>query len=69
MIDQGLNYADSTVKEMIDFSEIRVESQKPKEDEKNLPITPKKRLKGRIIRRGKEMFLNLLWYSLMKSHP
>ena len=36
MIVQGFIYADSTIKEMNDFFETRVESLEPKEDRKNL---------------------------------
>ena len=46
MIKQGFNYADSTIKEMIDFFETRVENLEPKEDKKKsylqqLPKKPK----------------------------
>ena len=34
MIEQGFNYADSTIKEMSDFSETRVEHLEPKEENK-----------------------------------
>ena len=36
MIEQGLKYTYSTIKEMIDFFETRVENLNPKEDMKNL---------------------------------
>ena len=36
MTERGFNNADSTVKEMIDFFETRVEIMEPKEDKKNL---------------------------------
>ena len=36
MIKQGFNYADSTIKEMTDFYETRVENLKTKEDEKKI---------------------------------
>ena len=36
MIEHGFNYADSTVKEMTNFFEIRVENFEPKEEKKNL---------------------------------
>ena len=36
MIEQGFNYADSSIKEMTDFFETRVENMEPKEDRKNL---------------------------------
>ena len=42
MIEQGFNYADSTVKEMTDFFETRVENLEPKEDKKNLQQLPRK---------------------------
>ena len=38
MIKQGFNYADSTIKEMNDFIETRVENLEPKEDQ--LPRFP-----------------------------
>ena len=36
MIEQGFNYTDSTIKEMTNFFETRVENLEPKEDRKNL---------------------------------
>ena len=36
IIEQGFNYADSTIKKMSDFFETRVENLEPKEDRKNL---------------------------------
>ena len=36
MIEKGFNYADSTIKEMTDFFEIKVETLEPKEGKKNL---------------------------------
>ena len=36
MTEQGFNYADSTIKDMSDFFEIRVEKLEPREDRKNL---------------------------------
>ena len=36
MIEQGFNYTDSTVREMTEFLETRVENLEPKEDKKNL---------------------------------
>ena len=38
MIEQGFNYADSSIKEMTDiFETSRVENLEPKEDKKNIP--------------------------------
>ena len=34
MIEQGFKYADSTIKELTDFFETRVENLEPKEDRK-----------------------------------
>ena len=41
MIEQGFNYTDSTIKEMSDFFETRIENLEPKE-EKNLQQLPRK---------------------------
>ena len=41
MIDQGFNYADSTIKEMTDFFQTRVENLEPQGDKKIL-MTAKK---------------------------
>ena len=43
MIEGGINYVDSTIKEMTDFFEIRVENLEPKEEKKyhqQLPRNP-----------------------------
>ena len=42
MIEQGFNYADSTIKEMTDFIENRVENLEPKEDSKKSSAAAKK---------------------------
>ena len=42
MIEQGFNYADSTIKEMSDFFETRVENLEPREDKENLQELPRK---------------------------
>ena len=42
MIEQGFNYADSTIKEMTDFIETRVENLEPKEDMKKFSVASKK---------------------------
>ena len=42
MIEQGFNYTDSTVKEMTDFFETRVENLGAKEDRKKASATAKK---------------------------
>ena len=50
IIKQGFNYADSTIKEMIDFFETRVENLEPKEDRKmssSASKKPRKALKKR----------------------
>ena len=51
IIEQGFNYADSTIKEMSDFFETRVENLEPKDDRKNLLHLPRKIF--RKSRRGK----------------
>ena len=51
VIEQGFNYADSTLKQMSDFFESRVENLKPKEEEKKSSADNKKSVK--IIRKGK----------------
>ena len=42
MIEQGFNFADSSVKEMTDLFETRVENLKPKEDKKKYSAAAKK---------------------------
>ena len=42
MIEQGFNYADSTIKEMTDFFETRVENLEPKEEKKKSSAASKK---------------------------
>ena len=42
MIEQGFNYADSTIKEMTDFFETRVENLEPKEEKKKSSAAAKK---------------------------
>ena len=42
MFEQGFNYADSTIKEMTDFFETRVENIEPKEEEKKSLAAAKK---------------------------
>ena len=42
MIEQGFNYADSTIKEMTDFLETRVENLEPKEEKKKSSAAAKK---------------------------
>ena len=42
MIEQGFNYADSTIKKMTDFFETRVENLKPKEEKKKSSAVAKK---------------------------
>ena len=46
MIKQGFNYADSTIKEICDFFETRVENLEPKEDKKKSSAAAKKTLKN-----------------------
>ena len=42
MIEQDFNYADSTIKEMTDFFETRVENLEPREDKKKSSAAAKK---------------------------
>ena len=42
MIEQGFNYADSTIKEMTDFFETRVENLEPKEHKEKSSAAAKK---------------------------
>ena len=42
MIKQGFNYADSTIKEMTDYFETRVENLEPKEEKKKSSAAAKK---------------------------
>ena len=46
MIEQGFNYADSTIKEMTDIFESRVENLEPKEDKKKSSVAFKKAKKA-----------------------
>ena len=45
MIEQGFNYADSTIKEMTDFFETSVENLEPKWDKKKSAAATKKAVK------------------------
>ena len=52
MIEQGFNYADSTIKEMTDFFETRLENLQPKKESKILqlprnPQNPPRKGKGK----------------------
>ena len=42
MIEQGFNYADSTIKAMTDLFETRVENLEPKEEKKKFSVASKK---------------------------
>ena len=53
MIEQGFNYADSIIKEMIDFFETRVENLEPKEEQQQLPRNPTRK----ALRIGREKTL------------
>ena len=46
MIEQGFNYAETTIKEMTDFFEARVENLEPKEDKKKSSAAAKKSKKA-----------------------
>ena len=47
MIEQGFNYADSTVKEMTDFFETRVDNPDPREHKKK-PYASSKKMEGQL---------------------
>ena len=51
MIEQGFNYTDSTVREMTEFLETRVENLEPKEDKKNLQQLPRNPRISKSIRK------------------
>ena len=44
MIEQGFNYAESTIKEMSDFFETRVENLELQEDKKKISVADKKKM-------------------------
>ena len=46
MFEQGFNYADSTIKDMTNFFETRVEKLEPKEDRKKSSVASKKSKKS-----------------------
>ena len=57
MIDQGFNYADSTIKEMTDFFQTRVENLEPQGDKKIL-MTAKKLKEKKSLKKWKQNDLN-----------
>ena len=54
MIEQGFNYTDSTVKEMIDLFETRVENLEPKEKRKKSSAAAKKTKNKKRLKKGKQ---------------
>ena len=54
MIEQGFNYTDSTVKEMTDFFETRVDNLEPKEDIKRSSAAAMKNKEKKPPRKTKE---------------
>ena len=58
MIEQGFNYADSTIKEMTNFSETRVENSEPREERKKSSAGGKKSFKK--IKKRKQEDTNLV---------
>ena len=46
MIEQGLNYVDSTIKEMTDFFETKVENWEPKQEKKNILKPPRNKTRS-----------------------
>ena len=54
MIEQGFNYAYSTIKEMADFYETRVENLEPKEDWKKSLVASKKKKKSHKKRKRED---------------
>ena len=55
VIEQCFNYVDSTIKEMTDLFETRVENLEPKEDKKKSPAAAKKAKKSTKKRIGKTL--------------
>ena len=54
MIEQGFNYADSTIKEMTNFYETRVAKLEPKEDRRKSSATSKKTNKAHTKRKRED---------------
>ena len=58
MIEQGFNYADSTIKEMTDFFDSRVEKLEPKEENQEIP---QEKEKGRLLLRCRRVQRRKYW--------
>ena len=56
MIEQGFNYADSTIKEMSDFFETRVENLEPKEEKKKYSAAAKRSKKNSKKRKREDSY-------------
>ena len=70
MNEQGFNYADSTIKEMTDFFETRVENLKSKEDRKKSSAASKKNKKSHKKRKREDSNSSFIESSneLSKAH-
>ena len=60
MIEQSFNYTDSTIKEMIDFYETRVENLEPKEEKKKSSAAAKKAKKSYKKRKREDSNSNVV---------
>ena len=72
MIEQGFNYADSTIKEMTDFFETRVENMEPKEHRKLSSAAskkPRKALKKRKREYSDSSVVESIEESTEARHP
>ena len=63
MIEQGFNYADSTIKEMRDFFETRVENLEPKEENKKSSAAAKKSKKSHKNRKSDDSDSSVVKFS------
>ena len=57
MIEQGFNYADSTIKDMTDFFETRVENLEPKEEKNKSSAAATKSKDTKSTKKGKRKTL------------
>ena len=53
MIEKGFNYADSTIKEMTDIFETRLENLEPKEEKKKSSAAVNKSKKKKVTKKRK----------------
>ena len=66
MIEQGINYADSTIKEMTDIFKTRVKNLEPKEEKKKPSAAAKKSEDEKSFKKRKDHILTLLSQSPVK---